>query len=226
MTVTDPNTDTNTAVFFVVNAFARATRWLWPVVTAYSTYGVLLFAALLLAGWWHARRSPDRRVVVAAFWAPLGVLLAVAINQPIAAWVDSPRPFTLYPGILVLAAHSPDPGLPSDHAVMAGAVSAGLFLVRRGLSYLAGVAAILLGFARVYVAAHFPADVLAGLALGAATTLFGYLVVRRVLSHLVEHAAAGPLRPLITARTAPELDAAPTPAAHCRSEHSHGAPAA
>jgi undecaprenyl-diphosphatase len=46
----------------------------------YTTYGVVLFAALLLDGWWLARRQADPRVMAAAVWPPIGVLLAVGIN--------------------------------------------------------------------------------------------------------------------------------------------------
>jgi membrane-associated phospholipid phosphatase len=50
-----------------------------------------------------------------------------------------------------------DPAFPSDHAVMAGAVAAGLWLVSRRLGVLTTVAAV--------VMAAGPADVLAGLVL-------------------------------------------------------------
>lgn len=55
-----------------------------------------------------------------------------------------------------------DAGVPSDHAVMAGAATVGLWLVQRQLGVLAVLAAAVMGFARVYVGAHYPQDVLAG----------------------------------------------------------------
>jgi membrane-associated phospholipid phosphatase len=57
-----------------------------------------------------------------------------------------------------------------------------------------------MAFARVYIAAHYPQDVLAGLALGALVTLVGYLVVRRVLVGLVQRLQDTRLRPLLTAQ--------------------------
>ena len=41
----------DTQLFLAVNQFARATAWLHPIVAAYAAYGLVLFAALLLAGW-------------------------------------------------------------------------------------------------------------------------------------------------------------------------------
>lgn len=49
---------------------------------------------------------------------------------------------------------------------MAGAVAVGLLFVNRRLGVLATVLALLMAMTRVYVGAHFPADVLAGLVLG------------------------------------------------------------
>src|SRR4051794_31375939 len=170
-------------IFTAVNAFARTTPWLHGFLLGYATYGVVLFAVLLGWGWWIARQRGSG--MPAALWAPVGVLLAVAVNQPIVVAVGEPRPYTVLPHLLVLATPSADPSFPSDHATMAGAVAAGLLLVDRRLGAVAAAAAVLMGFARVYIAAHYPQDVLAGFALGALVTLVGYMLVRRLLTLLV-----------------------------------------
>jgi hypothetical protein len=63
---------------------------------------------------------------------------------------------------------------------MAGAVAATLFLVSRPLGWCATLTAMVMAFARVYVAEAYPFDALAGLVEGAAVSLIGYLLVRRV----------------------------------------------
>jgi undecaprenyl-diphosphatase len=190
-------------LFAAVNGFARATPWLHGLMLGYADYGVLLFAALLAAGWWIARERGAG--MAAALWAPLATLLAVAVNQPIVAAVGEARPYTVLPHLLVLASPSADPSFPSDHATMAGAVAAGLLLVDRRLGLLTVVAALFMGFARVYIAAHYPQDVLAGFAVGAVTVLVGYALVRRPLTALVLRLEHTRWRPLLTAstRTAP-----------------------
>src|SRR5882757_8021148 len=138
-------------------------------MAAYATEGgLVVFAGLMLAGWWLARRRTDLASVAAALWTPVGMLLALAINQPITAMFAERRPYLLYPDLLILAQHSLAPGFPSDHAVMAGAVTAEAFAISRRIGWWTALAAVLLGFARIYLAAAFPRDVLVGLLLGAA----------------------------------------------------------
>jgi len=135
--------------------------------------------------------------MAAALWAALGTLLAVAVNQPLVALVNEQRPYDALTGILVLATPTTDPGFPSDHATMAGAVAAGLFLVNRRVGLIAALAAVLMAFSRVYIAAHYPMDVAAGLLLGAAVTLAGWALLRRVLIRAVEKLQGTRLRPLL-----------------------------
>lgn len=183
-------------MFGDVNEFARDTGWLHGPMLNFASFGVVLFAALLVAGWWVAReRSP--RTMAAALWAGAGTLVAVAANQPIVSGIHEARPYTDHHAILVLATRSADYSFPSDHAVMAGAVAAGLWLVDRRLGMVATAAAVLMAFARVYIAAHYPHDVISGLAFGALVVLLGWALLSRALTHLVERLSTTPLRPLL-----------------------------
>jgi undecaprenyl-diphosphatase len=171
-------------LYLTVNDFARSTGWLHAPVTSYAKYGLLVFAVLLLAGWWVARGRPDR-VMAAALLAPLSTVLAVAINQPIIRQVAESRPYVAHPEALVLVSKTTDPSFPSDHAAMAGAVAVGLLLVSRRLGLLASVCALAMAFARVYVGAHYPGDVLAGVVLGATVAVIVWLLLRRPVTILV-----------------------------------------
>lgn len=171
--------------FRQVNDFARATGWLHAPMRVWAEYGVGLFAALLLAGWWRARATGDPVRIASALWAPLGMLLAIAVNQPIGNLIAERRPYDALQRVLVLVPRSTDFSFPSDHAVMAGAVAAGLWWVDRRLGLVAGLAAVAMAFARVYVGAHYPLDVVAGLALGALVTSLGLLTARPLVVRLV-----------------------------------------
>jgi membrane-associated phospholipid phosphatase len=184
--------------FLRVNHLAQATPALHAPMRVYAESGVALFAALLLLAWWWARRDQNPRTMASAVWAPAGALLAIGLNQPLVNLVREARPYTVFPHALVLVAHSQDFSFPSDHAVMAGAVAAGVLLTNRRLGAVTAIAAVVMAFARVYVGAHFPLDVIVGLLFGAAVTTLGYLALRPLLVPTVARLTRTPLRPLLT----------------------------
>lgn len=188
----------DTQDFRTVNDFARHTAWLHGAMVQYAGKGVVLFGVLLLVGYLLARRDGRPVVMARALLAGAGVLLAVAVNQPIVHAVAEKRPWQQLPNALILVHRSTDASFPSDHATMAGAVALGLLLVSWRLGLVAVAAALLMAFARVYVGAHFPVDVLAGLAVGAAVAGLVQLAAGP-LARLLEVLAQGRLRPLLVA---------------------------
>lgn len=182
--------------FLRVNDLARHTPWFHGTVTAYANDGVVLFGLLLVAGFLLARSRRDPLQLARSMLAGAGVLLAVAVNQPLVHAVAERRPYDQLPGVLVLVHRSVDASFPSDHATMAGAAAAGLLLLDRRLGVAAAVAAALMAFARVYVGAHFPVDVLAGLAVGALVALLVQLAAPAV-ARLVVRLQRTPLLPVL-----------------------------
>jgi undecaprenyl-diphosphatase len=182
--------------FLVVNEWAQDTGWLHGVVAAYADRGVVLFAILLLAGYAVARSSGRLLRVARALLAGVAVLLSVALNQPLVHAVNERRPYAALPHVLVLVHRSADASFPSDHATMAGAVAAGLLFVHRRLGAVAVVAAALMAFARVYVGAHYPVDVAAGLAVGAIVAGLTQ-VAAPPLAGMLARLERTPLRPLL-----------------------------
>jgi len=185
-----------------VNDFAKSTSWLHGVMADYANYGVVLFGILLVIGFLYARSHGRLPRVANALWAAGGMGVAVALNQLVIHAANETRPFVAMPNVLTLIKHGADPGFPSDHAVMAGAVAAGLFLVWRLLAWVATAAAVLMAFARVYVGVHYPQDVLAGLALGAVVVLLTGLIARPLLVIVLRAMTRTPLRPVVASHRA------------------------
>ncbi|MDP9181305.1 MAG: phosphatase PAP2 family protein [Actinomycetota bacterium] len=189
----------DTSLFRTINELQTDSTWLNGLGLFYAkTAGPLLLALLLLVGFAVARRK-DLEHVTRAGWAGLSTFVAVGLNQPIVHAFDRARPYARLHDVHLLGTPSTDPSFPSDHATLAGAAIAGLFLVDRRLGWAATAVGLLLCADRVYIGAHYPADVLAGLTLGAAVALVGWIVLRRPLVALVTWLAGTRLRPLITA---------------------------
>ena len=167
-------------LMLAVNHLARATPALHGAVLAFATYGLVLFLALLLAALVVSRQRSSRDLA-ATGWTALATLLALALNQPLGHLVHEPRPYAVHPQLLRLADVTTDFSFPSDHAVMAGAVAAGLLIAHRRLGLVAAAAALLMALSRVYIAAHYPWDVVAGLLFGALVSLCGWALLRRPL---------------------------------------------
>lgn len=116
-----------------------------------------------------ARHVAWRRAAVAAV---LSAGLALAIGKVISELFDRVRPFVADSGgVHLFSAHAADPSFPSDHATASFAIAMAIFLRHRGWGVVALIAAALLSIGRVALGLHYPSDVLAGAALGAAAAL-------------------------------------------------------
>ncbi len=186
-------------LFLDVNDFQRATGWLHGVGLAYAKLlGPGLLAGVLLAGVLVGRRR-GAPTLAAALWAGLSTLVAVGLNQPLVHTFDRARPYAALRHVSLLGTPSVDGSFPSDHATLAGAALVGLLFVDRRLGLAATAAGLLLAAARVYVGAHYPGDVLAGLIVGGVVAGLGWLVLRHPLTALVELLARTRLRRVLTA---------------------------
>ncbi|HVB01563.1 MAG TPA: phosphatase PAP2 family protein [Acidimicrobiales bacterium] len=177
-----------------------------------AVYGVGIFALLVFLAWRSARHSPNApRAVAATVWAAFGTVAAVGINQMIVATVHRARPYAVLSGIETLVTRSHDPSFPSDHALTAGAATAGLWIIAhyttksvRVIAIVASVLSLLVAFARVYVGAHYPSDVIVGLAIGAVIMLIGWFLLGGILTYIAKIIAKIPLlRSIVSSSSGP-----------------------
>jgi undecaprenyl-diphosphatase len=137
-------------------------------INASEALFVATLAIVFLAAYGQ-RHIAWRRAAVAAV---LSAGLALAVAKVISELVDRARPFVAdADGVHLFSAHTADPGFPSDHATAAFAIATAIVLRKRGWGVFALVAAAVLSVGRVAIGLHYPSDVLAGAALGAAAAL-------------------------------------------------------
>lgn len=178
------------SLFRWFNDLAVGSTWANGATARYASDGIVLFGALLVASYLWNRHRCDLAGVAGSVWAGAAALVALGIAQVIGALVDRPRPYASLAGVHVLINRSADVSFPSDHATTAGAVAVGLWFVDRRFGVIAGVAAVLMAIARVYVGVHYPLDVVAGLALGGMVAAAGRMLAVPSLQRAAERLAA------------------------------------
>jgi membrane-associated phospholipid phosphatase len=196
----------NTSIYLDLNRLSRHTAWAHGFMHTYALWlGPVLLAALFavaygVAWWRHAPRASALLVL-----GGVGTVVALGLNQIVGHAARELRPYVAHPEALVLVAKANDYAFPSDHSVVAGGLTLSILLVLGRRAWLrhrpcvatppdrqapvpgapgavraAAAAAVVLGlflcFARVYVGAHYPGDVVAGYLLAASVVAVASLL--------------------------------------------------
>ncbi|MEW2049723.1 phosphatase PAP2 family protein [Streptomyces sp. NPDC005476] len=181
----------------VVNLARHSPVRLDDMVSAWSTYGLALFAVLMAVGWWHARRV-GATASVTALAVPFVVVVAFGVDAALKLLVREDRPCQSLRVTTLEACPVPgDWSFPSNHAAIAAAAAVALLFVSRRLGALAVVAACAMAVSRVWVGAHYPHDVLAGVVVGALVASLVMSALRRRAEAAALWLAATRLRPLV-----------------------------
>jgi membrane-associated phospholipid phosphatase len=188
----------DTSLFRWFNDLAIGSTWANGAVAGYASDGIVLFGALLLVSYLWCRHRGDLAGLAGSVWSGAAALAALGVAQMIGALVDRPRPYAALAHVQVLIDHTSDVSFPSDHATTVGAVAVGLWFVDRRFGAIAAVAAVLMAVARVYVGAHYPLDVVAGLVLGGTVAATGRPLVVPVLQRAAERLATSRVAWVVT----------------------------
>jgi undecaprenyl-diphosphatase len=174
----------NSALFDAINDLAGHSAVADDLVKAAARYLVFAMAAAV-AIYWVVGRGRQRAVNQAMVaGAVVAALLGLATASLIQHFYVHPRPFVDRQDVMLLINHGADASLPSEHAVVAFSLAGAALWSRRLLSgAVLLLAAVALGFARIYTGLHYPADiaVAAGVGLLAsflAVGLIGPLTIR------------------------------------------------
>lgn len=121
--------------------------------------------------------------VAAAFWStvarprpPRGAAVVLRTPERTATCAAHPD------SVSVRRYVSSRPGLPSQHALHSAGFAMALFLALRWVGVSAAVYALIVGFSRVFMAAHWPTDVLLGFLIGPCVALSAWWLIPRALA--------------------------------------------
>ncbi|MFF5259739.1 phosphatase PAP2 family protein [Actinomadura viridis] len=170
-----------------VTEFAHGTpAWVHSVAEIGTDAGLLLFAALFVAGWWRARVR-DSREMGLALLAPVAVVAAYLVSEVSKSFLQEERPCRAVAGALNIA-ECPSVGdwsFPSNHATIAAASAAAIVVTWRAMAPLVLPLAVVMAFSRVFVGVHYPHDVAAGFVVGVVVAPLVALVAVRLVAVLV-----------------------------------------
>ena len=145
-------------------AWASGLHWpvLMPLMRDLSGYHYQLAGLLAIAAGLLARRLAIPVLTVVA------IPLAAVADNLLKTAVGRPRPFVADPAIHPLIARPHDSSMPSGHALTAFACSTIVAMLEPRLRWPAYGLAAAIAASRVYLGVHYPSDVVAGAAVGAA----------------------------------------------------------
>ncbi|MFJ4716863.1 phosphatase PAP2 family protein [Streptomyces sp. NPDC088785] len=148
------------------------------LVSLWSDWGLGLFAVLMVLAWLRARAAgrPQRPALA----VPVVAVVAFLADYGTKSLLHEARPCqVLHVTPLQTCPPVGDWSFPSNHAAIAAAAAVALWFVDRGLAAAALPAAVLMALSRVWVGAHYPHDVVAGLLLGTVVAVVSMRLVLR-----------------------------------------------
>ncbi len=166
-------------ILYWLSNFVR-NEMLTPVLTTLThlcDHGELwLSVALLLL----LRPSTRRCGIAILVGMALGLVLGNGLLKHLLA---RPRPFVTYPDLVPLVQVG-GYSCPSGHTLASFTAASAIFVFFRKPGAAAFVLATLISFTRLYVAVHYPTDVLLGAVLGALLGMLTATAIQKVLNHL------------------------------------------
>ena len=178
------------ALFRLINGFVGRVAFLDSLarLLVNDYFLTTLMGLSLVVLWFEGRSSQEReKYQIGVFHTMLSVGLANILLKLCNWRYYRLRPFAVLDQVNMLFYAPSDSSLPSNPATIGFCMATGIWLWNRSAGAAVGLLAALFSLARVYSGVHYPGDILAGVLLGAGSSLlvFGFVLLLKPLFRLV-----------------------------------------
>lgn len=109
----------------------------------------------------------------------LCLFLSFALSRIAGSLYYNPRPF-MVSGVEPLVPHAADNGFPSDHTLLLATLAAIVFYYDKKHSVVLWIAAIAVGFFRVYAGIHHPLDIIGSIVISIVSVLIAHAIIHKL----------------------------------------------
>lgn len=185
-------------VYHAIYGVSLHHHWVGSLFNGIEKASIPFMVVITVGLWLFSRPGGDRKWKFASGSALASAAVALIVNRIIASGWHRDRPYQTH-SIAHPWSNSHDASFPSDHASACFGIAFAVLMFDRLVGSLFLLAAAIIGIGRLFIGAHYPADVGAGVLVGLAGALLVVKLGRPVIGfcvRLVERLTDPVLRPL------------------------------
>ncbi len=174
-------------------------HWVGSLFHGIEQASIPVMVVITAVLWFLARPGADSKWKLACGSAYLSAAIAYVAAFVVHHLYDRPRPYEAHPSLPHPWSSSTDASFPSDHTSLSFAIAFAVLMFDGVAGAIFLVVAVIIGVGRLFIGAHYPGDVAAGVLVGLAAALVVVRLLRPLVARvvgLVERVSDPLVRPL------------------------------